>query len=97
MHIVFSFYFCRRWTAGSIYFKKDEEVKRNVAMERVEEREGCETEEEKRKKRNLGYYFCSLSVNWNHKIPDRFREGPTESLPDSSSISGPVSLCNVAG
>lgn len=27
---------------------------------------------EKAMEKDEGYYFCSLSVNWNHKIPDRF-------------------------
>lgn len=39
-----------------------------------------------------GYYFCSLSVNWNHKILDRFRERfPV--LVDSFSRRSPSSLC----
>lgn len=46
-------------------------------MQRRDEKNGGRLGPKRAEEKKPGYYFCSLSVNWNHKILDRFRERST--------------------
>lgn len=70
----FSLFFYFRRVAGSIYFGKRWRSRNVMRRWKGKRRETGAVEGGKKKP---GYYFCSLSVNWNHKNLDRFRGSPS--------------------